>query len=143
MKLKQIVSNVVQNTIAETKTDTATQQQSPTISKKEIASSVAVADGETIVLGGLISDTVTDNKNGVPFFYQLPIIGSLFGATSKNDTKTELVILITPRVVKSKQDSRVISNEFKRKLTNIYKEEVADGINNLGREEQFIQQLNP
>lgn len=143
MKLKQIVSNVVQNTLAENKTDTATQQQSPTISKKEIASSVAVADGETIVLGGLISDTVTDNKNGVPFFYQLPIIGSLFGATSKNDTKTELVILITPRVVKSKQDSRVISNEFKRKLTNIYKEEVADGINNLGREEQFIQQLNP
>ena len=143
MKLKQIVSNVVQNTIAETKTDTATQQQSPTISKKEIASSVAVADGETIVLGGLISDNVTDNKNGVPFFYQLPIIGSLFGATSKNDTKTELVILITPRVVKSKQDSRVISNEFKRKLTTIYKEEVAVGINNLGREEQFIQQLTP
>jgi hypothetical protein len=51
--------------------------------------------------------------------------------------------LITPRVVKNKQDSRVISNEFKRKLTTIYKEEVADGINNLGGEEQFIQQLNP
>ena len=145
MKLKQIVSNVVKQTALDAKLEEtpATQQQSPTISKKEIASSVAVADGETIVLGGLISDTVTDNKNGVPFFYQLPIIGSLFGATSKNDTKTELVILITPRVVKSKQDSRVISNEFKRKLTTIYKEEVADGINNLGREEQFIQQLTP
>jgi general secretion pathway protein D len=143
MKLKQVVSNVVQNTVADNKTDTATQQQSPTISKKEILSSVAVADGETIVLGGLISDNVTDNKNGVPFFYQLPIIGSLFGATSKNDTKTELVILITPRVVKGKQDSRVISNEFKRKLTTIYKEEISDGINNLGVEEQSIQQLNP
>jgi hypothetical protein len=45
-------------------------------------------------------------------------------------------------VVKSKQDSRVISNEFKRKLTNIYKEEEADGINNLGAEEQSIQKLN-
>ncbi len=143
MKLKQVVSNVVQNTVADNKTDTATQQQSPTISKKEILSSVAVADGETIVLGGLISDNVTDNKNGVPFFYQLPIIGSLFGATSKNDTKTELVILITPRVVKGKQDSRVISNEFKRKLTTIYKEEISDGTNNLGVEEQSIQQLNP
>ena len=143
MKLKQVVSDVVQNTVKEGKTDTATQQQSPTISKKEITSSVAVADGETIVLGGLISDTITDNKSGVPFFYQLPIIGSLFGATTKIDIKTELVILITPRVVKSKQDSRVISNEFKRKLTSIYKEEVADGINNLGGEERFIQQLNP
>ena len=143
MKLKQIVSSVVQNTLADNKTDTATQQQSPTISKKEITSSVAVADGETIVLGGLISDNVTDNKNGVPFFYRLPIIGSLFGATSKNDTKTELVILITPRVVKGKQDSRIISNEFKRKLTAIYKEEISDGINNLGVEDQTIQQLNP
>jgi general secretion pathway protein D len=143
MKLKQIVSNVVQNTVKDGVTDTATQQQSPTISKKEITSSVAVADGETIVLGGLISDDITDTKTGVPFLYQLPIIGSLFGATSKNDVKTELVILITPRVVKSKQDSRVISNEFKRKLTSIYNEEVADGINNLGVEKQSIQQLNP
>jgi general secretion pathway protein D len=138
MKLKQIVSSVVP-----VKEATTTQQQSPTINKKEITSSVAVADGETIVLGGLISDDIADNKNGVPFFYQLPIIGALFGATAKTDIKTELVILITPRVVKSKQDSRVISNEFKRKLTNIYKEEVGDGINNLAREEKFIQQLNP
>ena len=120
-----------------------TQVQSPTINKKEVSSSVAVADGETIVLGGLISDDITDNKKGVPFFYQLPIIGPLFGATTKNDIKSELVILITPRVVKGKQDSRVISNEFKRKLTSIYKEEISDGINNLGAEEQSIQQLNP
>lgn len=138
MKLKQIVSSVVP-----VKEATTTQQQSPTINKKEITSSVAVNDGETIVLGGLISDDIADNKNGVPFFYQLPIIGALFGATDKTDIKTELVILITPRVVKSKQDSRVISNEFKRKLTSIYKEEVTDGINNLGGEERFIQQLNP
>jgi general secretion pathway protein D len=143
MKLKQVVSNVVQNTVKEGVTDTATQAQSPTINKKEVSSSVAVADGETIVLGGLISDDITDTKTGVPFFYQLPIIGSLFGATTKNDIKTELVILITPHVVKSKQDSRVISNEFKRKLTSIYKSEVSDGINNLGVEKQSIQQLNP
>ena len=139
MKLKQVVSNVV----PVSKTDAETQVQSPTINKKEVSSSVAVADGETIVLGGLISDDITDNKKGVPFFYQLPIIGSLFGATTKNDIKSELVILITPRVVKGKQDSRVISNEFKRKLTSIYKEEISDGINNLGAEDQSIQQLNP
>ena len=46
-------------------------------------------------------------------------------------------------MVLNNQDSRVISNEFKRKLTRIYKEEVADGINNLVVEEQSIQQLNP
>jgi general secretion pathway protein D len=135
MKLKQIVSSVVPVKKADS---TATQESSPTINKKEITSSVAIHDGETIVLGGLISDDVTDGRNGIPYLYQLPIIGSLFGATTKSDIKTELVILITPRVVKSKQDSRVISNEFKRKLTGIYQEEKADGINNLGdQQSQF------
>ena len=117
MKLKQVVSGVVP-----VSDPTQTQQQSPTINKKEIESSVAVHDGETIVLGGLISDQVTNNKVGIPWVYNLPLIGSLFGTTDKNNTKTELVILITPRVVKDKQDSRVISNEFKRKLTGIYQD---------------------
>ena len=130
MKLKQVVSKVVSVT-----DPTDTQKQSPTIDKKEITSSVAVADGETIVLGGLIDDAITDTKNGIPYLYQLPVIGSLFGGTTKSDIKTELVILITPRVVKSKQDSRVISNEFKRKLTGIYQEEKLDGANNLGAQQ--------
>ena len=119
MKLKQIVSKVVQ--VSATGGST-TQQQSPTLDKKEIDSSVAVQDGETIVLGGLIDESVDNSKNGIPWLYDLPLIGSLFGGTTKNNTKTELVVLITPRVVKDKQDSRVISNEFKRKLTGIYQE---------------------
>ena len=137
MKIKQIVSNVVQK--ASDATTTTTQQTSPTIDKKEIHSSVAVQDGETIVLGGLISDSVTDNKNGIPFLSGLPIIGSLFSGTLKSDNKTELVVLITPRVVKGKQDSRVISNEFKRKLTGIY-QNVPQGYydTTMGNEEKSI-----
>ncbi len=133
MKLKQIVSNVAKVT-----DPTQTQTQSPTINKKEIESNVAVHDGETIVLGGLISDSVTDNKSGIPWLYQLPLIGSLFGTTIKEDKKTELVVLITPRVVASKQDSRVISNEFKRKLTGIYHEEVSQGGTNLSLPQKGI-----
>ncbi len=133
MKLKQVVSSVVPVT-----DPTSTQASSPTINKKEIDSSVAVHDGETIVLGGLISDDVSDNKNGIPFLYNLPVIGSLFGGTKKSDVKTELVILITPRVVKSKQDSRMISNEFKRKLTGIYQEEVSQDATTLGEPQKVI-----
>jgi general secretion pathway protein D len=135
MKLKQIVSNVV--TVAN---PTQTQTQSPTIDKKEIDSSVAVHDGETIVLGGLISNDVTDNKVGIPWVYNLPLIGSLFGTTDKTNTKTELVILITPRVVKDKQDSRVISNEFKRKLTGIYQDAPQSNYEtNMGVQQKVIQ----
>lgn len=113
MDVHQIVSSVIPVT-------TAVGIQSPTINKKEIVSSIAINDGQTIVLGGLIDDNNAMTKNGIPLLYDLPWIGSLFGNTSYTRTKNELVVLITPRVVKSKQDSRQISDEFKRKLTGIY-----------------------
>ena len=132
MKLKQIVSNVDLK-------QTTPGLNSPTINKKEIESNVAVHDGETIVLGGLIQDEVDNSILGIPWLYQLPLLGPLFGNTIKNNKKTELVVLITPRVVASKQDSRVISNEFKRKLTGIYQEEVSqDGTTNLSLQQKGI-----
>ncbi len=115
MEINQIVSSVVE-------TPKAGVTSTATINKKEIESYVAVQDGETIVLGGLIDSNNTNNNNGIPFLHDLPWIGSLFGATTKDETKNELVVLITPRVVKSKQDSREISDEFKRKLTGIYED---------------------
>ena len=117
MEIKQVVSSVVKIPVL---TATETERQSPTIDKKEIESSVAVLDGETIVLGGLIDEQNTENKNGIPWLYQLPLIGPLFGSTTYDKTKNELVVLITPRVVASKQNSRMVTNEFKRKLTGIY-----------------------
>ncbi|MDO9168679.1 MAG: type II secretion system secretin GspD [Methylobacter sp.] len=95
---------------------------SPSIQTREISSSVAVQSGETIVLGGLIKDDDTDNKAGIPFLHDLPLIGALFGNTTKNKIKTELVVLITPRVVGTRQDARLITDEFKRKLTGIYED---------------------
>lgn len=113
MEIKQTVSDPVESTIGVT--------SSAAIAKKEIESTVAVQDGETIVLGGLIKENNTYNKSGIPLLHEVPWVGSLFGNTTNNKDKTELVVLITPRVVKSKQDSQMISNEFKRKLTGIYR----------------------
>jgi general secretion pathway protein D len=98
---------------------------SPSIQTREITSSVAVQSGETIVLGGLIKNDGADNKGGIPFLHELPVIGSLFGNTTKNKNKTELVVLITPRVVGTRQDARLITDEFKRKLTGIYEDKAA------------------
>lgn len=112
MDISQIVSNV--------KSQTTGLINSATIAKKEIESSVAVQDGETIVLGGLITENDTFNKAGIPWFHEIPWFGPLFGTTEDNKARTELVVLITPRVVKSRHDSNLISNEFKRKLTGIY-----------------------
>ena len=95
----------------------------PDIQTREIMSSVAVQSGETLVLGGLIQERNDYGRAGVPWLHELPIIGPLFGSTSYVNRKTELVVLLTPRVVTGRQDARLITDEFKRKLTGIYRVE--------------------
>ena len=114
MEIKQSVSEPKDTAFGVTTT--------ATISKKEINSSVAVLDGETIVLGGLIKESNTYSKAGIPLIQEMPWLGALFGNTTDKRDKSELVVLITPRVVKSRQDATQISTEFKRKLTGIYED---------------------
>jgi general secretion pathway protein D len=113
MKIEQEANQPVQTT-----TSTL---NSPTIQQRKINSSIAIKNGETIVLGGLIRDETDNSLSGVPFLSEIPVIGSLFGTTSKSRKKTELVILITPRVVQDEKNARDVTNEFKRKLTGIYR----------------------
>jgi general secretion pathway protein D len=132
MAIKQIVSAVVPGA-------SSSGIISPTIDKKEIESSVAVLDGETIALGGLIDEQNNETKTGIPWLYELPLIGPLFGSTGYDTTKNELVVLITPRVVKSKLDSSKVTNEFKRKLTGIYQDVSLDTYEtSLGKEKMSI-----
>ena len=94
----------------------------PRISTREIDSTIVVQSGESIVLGGLIKDKNTKGEGGIPLLHEIPVFGTLFGNKNKEDNKIELVVLITPRVVKSRQDAGLITNEFKRKLSGIYED---------------------
>jgi general secretion pathway protein D len=111
MEIKQEVSNAV-----ETTTSTL---NAPTIQQREIESVVAINSGETIVLGGLIQDSKTNNESGIPGLYKIPLIGKLFGQTSNLQRRTELLVLLTPRVVRDKNEARDITDEFRRKLKGL------------------------
>ena len=117
MDIIQTVSNVKPKP---TSGSTTTDINSPTIAQRQIKSTVAVQDGDTLVLGGLIRENTANTKTGVPLLYELPIIGDLFGTTTMVSTRTELVVLLTPRIVDSQVKGREISNEFRRKLTGLY-----------------------
>jgi len=95
--------------------------QSPTIDNRQIKSSVAVKDRETLALGGLIQDQRQQNQQGIPWLYELPIIGALFSQTTRQTVRTELVVLITPHVVGDEADSRRITNEFRKSLKGLNK----------------------
>lgn len=92
----------------------------PIITQRVIKSSAAVGDGETLVLGGLIKDNRSRNREGVPVLSKIPILGNLFSSTNRRFRRTELIVLITPRVVKRPRDVRVITNEYKLRLREIY-----------------------
>lgn len=89
---------------------------SPTIQQRKIASSVAVQDGQTIALGGLIRDNVTRTKDGLPFLSKIPVLGSLFGSTDNEAKRTELLVLLTPRVVRKPSDADTVTQELEKKL---------------------------
>jgi type IV pilus assembly protein PilQ len=66
---------------------------------QKIDNEVLVADGETAVMAGLTQTTVRLTKTGIPFLVDLPLIGRLFGVTNRQETKRDLLILITPHIV--------------------------------------------
>ena len=111
MEIKQEVSNAVSTTTSSL--------DAPTIQQREIESVVAINTGETIVLGGLITDSQTNNESGIPGLYKIPLIGKLFGQTTDDLRRTELLVLITPRVVSNRVEARDITEEFRRKLKGI------------------------
>ena len=86
--------------------------------KRSSQSRVAVKDGQTIVIGGLMEDQETESVEKVPFFGDLPILGGLFKKTVKSKQKTELLIFLTPQVASKESDLQKIS-ESERKKSNI------------------------
>src|SRR3989442_2987183 len=86
---------------------------SPTFKKREAETSVALVNNQTLVLGGLIQDKVTFTDRGIPILKRIPVVGYLFGFTERKLEKTELLLLITPRVIGTALDAAKITNEMR------------------------------
>ena len=78
--------------------------ESPIITRRRAETTVTVHDGQTIVIGGLISDRYQRRERKVPFLGDLPLVGWLFRAESDDSVKTELLIVLTPHVIESPTD---------------------------------------
>ncbi len=100
------------------------------LNKTEASTNLVVQDGQTIVIGGLIREDNSRARSGIPFLYKIPLLGYLFGNTENDDARTELVILLTPHVVKNQQDAKLITDKFTDKINTDkdMKSEVKKGI---------------
>ena len=81
--------------------------------------SLVVNDGQTIVLGGIMKSSQTAGNSGIPFLKDIPGLGLLFGGTSKENRKTELVLLLTPHVINNREDIDLITREFSQKVKQV------------------------
>jgi general secretion pathway protein D len=86
---------------------------SPSFIKREAETSVVLLNNQTLVLGGLIQDQLTKNDQGIPYLRTIPVLGYLFGFKERKIAKTELLLLITPRVIGTAVDAARITNEMR------------------------------
>lgn len=91
----------------------------PTFMQRQINSKVAVRSGETLVLGGLIRDSDSSGKSGLPILSAIPVIGALFGTHTQSTARTELLVILTPRVLRSDDDARAVSRELRDRMQGL------------------------
>ncbi len=104
--------------------DAATGQRS--FLERSIMSRVSVRSDESIVLGGLIRENATNTEAGIPLLYKLPVLGPLFGTTDKEDRRTELLVIITPRAIYNEEDLRKVSDEMRSQIRHMELIELPD-----------------
>ena len=97
------------------------------IQQREVATQVAVQSGQTVLLGGLIKQQEGISDTGIPGLNRLPVVGRLFGSTARNRDRTELIVLITPRVISNGEEAKQVTDEYQRKFESLrpYRAEAA------------------
>ncbi len=97
--------------------DLATGQRS--FLERNISSRVAVRSSDSVVLGGLIRENITDSSQGVPLLHSIPVVGGLFGKKENQGRRTELLVVITPRVLYNETEVREVSREMRSRLRDL------------------------
>ena len=89
----------------------------PIINQREADTRVSVKDGDTVILGGIIRKTVTTDQRKVPILGDVPLLGQLFRSNVKTNAKTELLVFMRPRIVKSAEEAQRLRSENEQKMS--------------------------
>ncbi|HLY62720.1 MAG TPA: type II secretion system secretin GspD [Terriglobia bacterium] len=104
--------------------------QSPSFLKRTIDTHAVVGDSQTIALGGLISETVNTTTNRIPLLGDIPFVGVLFGSTTYTTSRTEIIVLLTPHIIKSVEEAGAATRQLREGLHEIRRSYKKDKILN-------------
>jgi general secretion pathway protein D len=94
---------------------------SPSFSQRKVKTQVTVQDGDTISIGGIIQETDSSTSSGIPYLHRLPVVGALFGNKSRNTSRTELIVFLTPHVIYDTNQIAEATEELKSRLKRVGK----------------------
>ncbi|MCQ8879461.1 type II secretory pathway protein [Pseudoalteromonas shioyasakiensis] len=109
----------IQQSISNVSADGSGVSDTPAIFERTLNTEVVAGNGQTVMLGGLISENKSNGASSIPFFGDLPVFGHLFRTDSSSTDKTELVILVTPKIVQNTEDWQRVKESFIKGLENI------------------------
>jgi len=112
LEVDQEVSSVVNGSNSQ-------QTLTPTISQRRVHSTVSIMSGQTVLLGGLISDSTQKTQSGIPGLSDIKVLGALFGNTDNTHTRSEIIIFIRPQLIRNSVDARAVTEEFREKLQSM------------------------
>jgi general secretion pathway protein D len=108
LEIEQEVSSVAQNANAATLT--------PTISQQKVKSTVVVDNGQTVLLGGLISQQRNQEKSGIPGVVDVPVIGNILSNSTNSANRTELIVFVQPHVIRNNVDAQRVAQELRKRM---------------------------
>ena len=111
MEIRQEVSDVGSPSFGDT--------NSPSFTSRETETTVVVQNRESVLIGGIIDERVERIRNGVPFLMDVPVLGRLFRVEQDKRERTELVILITPHVIRDRNEAQVVTQEFTDRINRL------------------------
>ena len=91
---------------------------SPTFQERSVSSRVVVQDGQTVGMAGLIQDSISRGNQGIPWLKDIPILGALAGTQNNTRQRTELLVLITPHVIRDQTDVRRLTEDMRDALAS-------------------------
>jgi general secretion pathway protein D len=110
-------------------------EQGIVVSKTEAKTNLVVQNNQTIMIGGLIREDVSDGRAGIPLLSKIPILGYLFGKTDKTNHRKELIILLTPRVLTNEADAQTVTSDYVDTITETGKGKI--------KREELIREQKP
>ena len=116
LDIEQEISAVVNDLIAGSAPTSTTTNLTPTISERRVKSELSVANGQTVLLAGLISETQNVAHSGIPILDQIPLFGNAASSNNKSATRTELILFIRPQIIRDGADASVVAEELRSKM---------------------------